>query len=110
LVADLKEAISWAEQNKRRWAFTSSNAGSRYFEDFCDLSQLNEIDWDAVRTDSWQSCSEKKQAEFLIENCFPWELVERIGVISKEYKNIVNQQLTAAKHKPEVEVQSHWYY
>ena len=26
---------------------------------------------------------ERKQAEFLVEEFFPWELVERIGVIDK---------------------------
>ena len=43
LVADLENTIAWANQKNKKWVFTSSNAGSFYFEDFHDLSQLNEI-------------------------------------------------------------------
>ncbi len=32
LQADLHASVAWAHQQNRRWAFTASNAGSRYFE------------------------------------------------------------------------------
>lgn len=48
LEADLHETVNWANANGQRWAFTLSNAGARYFEDRCDLGQLDEINWDAV--------------------------------------------------------------
>ena len=83
LEADLEETVAWADRNKQRWAFTLSNAGSRYFEDHCDLAQLDKIDWKAVRAEDWRDCKEGKQAEFLIEQQFPWELVARIGVRSQ---------------------------
>jgi hypothetical protein len=88
LEADLLKVVSWAERNEVRWAFTLSNAGARYFEDRADLGSLHEIDWDAVATNQWSgrgiasSVKEGKQAEFLVEASFPWELVERIGVLS----------------------------
>jgi len=110
LVADLANTIAWANQNNKKWAFTSSNAGSFYFEDFCNLSQLNEINWDAVNAKYWSSCREEKQAEFLIEDYFPWNLVEQIGVISTEYYIIVNKNLAAATHKPKIKVRYEWYY
>lgn len=31
LEADLHQVVAWADARKRRWAFTSSNAGSNYF-------------------------------------------------------------------------------
>ena len=40
LEADLRSTVAWAEEQKRRWAFTSSNAGSLYFDDFCDLDRF----------------------------------------------------------------------
>src|SRR2546425_1151629 len=40
LEADLHTVVDWATQNNRRWAFTLSNAGSRFFEDRCDLAHL----------------------------------------------------------------------
>jgi hypothetical protein len=82
LEADLHATVDWANKAQRRWAFTLSNAGSRYFEDRADLTQLADIDWEAVRTNSWVNCREGKQAEFLLEHEFPWMLVERIGVKS----------------------------
>ena len=47
--------MDWAERQGRRWAFTLSNAGSRYFQDRCDLAQLDEIDREAVRARNWQN-------------------------------------------------------
>jgi hypothetical protein len=104
-----ENTIAWANQKNKKWAFTSSNAGSFYFEDFHDLSQLNEINWDAVHEHYWSGCREEKQAEFLIEDCFPWNLVEEIGVISTEYHRIV-KKLATATHKPKIKVRNEWYY
>ena len=43
LEADLHEAANWAERHERRWAFTLSNAGSRYFQDRCDLGPIGRV-------------------------------------------------------------------
>lgn len=83
LVADLASAVRWATDNGRRWVFTDCNAGSYYFNDYADLNQLDQIDWNAVEARSWSSCREQKQAEFLLEYNFPWHLIERIGVHSR---------------------------
>ncbi len=110
LVADLHRAVDWANQNRKRWAFTTGNAGSYIFEDYGDLSQLEKIDWNSVKEMYWSRCREEKQAEFLMEDCFPWELIEKIGVISPEYDRIVNRILKEAAHKPKVAVRRDWYY
>ena len=93
-----------------RWAFTLSNAGARYFEDRSDLGQLGEIDWDAVEATHWSRCKEGKQAEFLIEQRFPWELVSRIGVRSQRVCYQTEAVLEAAAHRPPVEIRPAWYY
>jgi hypothetical protein len=36
--ADLRATVAWADAQMRRWAFTLSNAGARYFEDRSDLT------------------------------------------------------------------------
>ena len=56
LEADLHEAVDWAERHGRRWAFTLSNAGSRYFQDRCDRAQLDELDWAAIQARDWRAC------------------------------------------------------
>jgi hypothetical protein len=110
LEADLRQTVAWADQQRVRWAFTLSNAGARYFEDRCDLQHLAQIDWNAVQATDWRSCKEGKQAEFLIEQRFPWELVSRIGVRSALIQQQVTNLLKAASHRPKVEVQANWYY
>jgi ssDNA thymidine ADP-ribosyltransferase, DarT len=110
LEADLHAVVDWARRHKRRWAFTLSNAGSYYFEDRADLSQLDEIDWDCVQARQWKNCKERKQAEFLLEHSFPFKLVERIGVHSKaQYQQVVNT-LPNRGHQPNVEICPDWYY
>jgi hypothetical protein len=114
--ADLRTSVAWAQQNNQRWAFTLSNAGAYYFEDRCDLAQLNEINWEAVQANRWSgngialSVKEGKQAEFLMEYNFPWHLVERIGVRSRGIYQQVTNALLAGGHRPQVEIKPEWYY
>ena len=114
--ADLRASVAWAQQNDQRWAFTLSNAGAYYFEDRCDLAQLDEINWEAVQTNRWggngiaSSIKEGKQAEFLIEHDFPWHLVKRIGVYSWGVYQQVTTALSVGNHRPLVEIKPEWYY
>lgn len=110
LEADLRQTVTWAEEHDQRWAFTLSNAGARYFEDRCNLAQLGEIDWNAVQATDWQQCQEGKQAEFLIERQFPWELVSRIGVLTQQVYGQVSTALQTAAHRPPIEIRPDWYY
>lgn len=110
LEADLYRSVAWAVENDRRWAFTLSNAGSNYFEDRCELGRLVEINWDAVRERYWQAVREQKQAEFLMEDTFPWGLIERIGVSSPQMYQQVMNVLPVGGHRPTVEVKYDWYY
>jgi len=110
LEADLRSVVAWADQQRRRWAFTLSNAGSRFFEDRGDLTNLDEIDWDAVHARDWRKCKEGKQAEFLLEHSFPWNLVERIGVHSRAVLQQTVDSLPANCDRPVVEVRTEWYY
>jgi ssDNA thymidine ADP-ribosyltransferase, DarT len=116
LEADLHATIAWAQQNKRRWAFTLSNAGAHYFEDRADIARLSDINWDAVQANRWsgngvsRSVKEGKQAEFLIEQAFPWHLVERIGVFSQGYVQPVSNSMHGAAHRPRIEIRRNWYY
>lgn len=110
LEADLRATVAWAETNGRRWAFTLSNAGSYMFEDRSDLAQLDEIDWEAVQATNWSKRKEGKQAEFLLEQSFPFELVERIGVLNLAVSRQVAQSLAPGGHRPVVEIRRDWYY
>lgn len=110
LEADLRSVVDWAHEHDRRWAFTLSNAGSYYFEDRSDLAHLDEIDWEAVEARDWRRHKDGKQAEFLLERSFPWELVERIGVHSPAIHRQVVTAMPSGGHRPPVEVLRSWYY
>lgn len=111
LQADLRTVVEWANAQPARWAFTLSNAGSYFFEDRSDLARLGEINWPAVQATDWRGgLKEGKQAEFLLEQQFPWHLVERIGVTNRLiYQQVVNA-LPARGHRPQVEIRPDWYY
>lgn len=110
LEADLRETVEWAEDRNRRWAFTLTNAGSTYFEDRSDIDRLDEIDWPAVAARDWRSCKEGKQAEFLLERSFPWDLVRRIGTCSTKIAQRIANSFDDDDHRPPVEIRREWYY
>jgi hypothetical protein len=112
LEADLRVVVEWANGNARRWAFSKGNAGARYAEFLNDMGRLDDLHWEAIAAMDWQDpfVKEAKQAEFLIEYSFPWELVERIGVFDDERRRKVLGALDGAGHKPVVVVQRNWYY
>ncbi|WP_228779798.1 type II toxin-antitoxin system toxin DNA ADP-ribosyl transferase DarT [Rouxiella silvae] len=113
LQLDLYDTIRWAQQQGRRWSFTLSNAGSNYFEDRCNLNQLNEINWSAVQSIQWGGdggIKEAKQAEFLLERDVPWLLIEKVGVFSNTEHQQVADILRGLAHRPDIEIQRSWYY
>ena len=107
---DLLPTVARADANQRRWAFTSSNAGANYFDDYSDIEELKMLNWAAVHAKYWQECREEKQAEFLVEGSFPWELVSRIGVRSRRIRDRVLSTIQPHSHRPSVAIKPGWYY
>lgn len=116
LEADMLTTITWAEANNKQWAFTNTNAGSKYFEDYNNFADLDKVDWSAVRANIWSGAGidttikEFKQAEFLIEDCFPWHLVTRIGVNVQSIYNKAHAIISQTGHRPQVQILREWYY
>jgi hypothetical protein len=112
LEADLHRVLQWAAANSRRWAFSLSNAGAFYTQFRAELAQLGDINWDAVAATDFRPADvkEAKQAEFLMENSFPWPLVERIGVHSQAIATRVANAMQGATHRPVIEIKRDWYY
>lgn len=110
LEADFNAVVQWANANNRRWAFSTINAANAAAEFRNDLARLNDIKWDAVATRDWAACRDEKQAEFLLNDNFPWNLVERIGVHSRPIYDQVLAILNGAAHRPRVEMKPDWYY
>ncbi len=109
LEADLMEAITWADAQPRRWAFTLANAGAVLTEFRNSVDRLDGVDWDAVEARDWSRVKDGKQAEFLMYESFPWELVRSIAVHSDAVAAQVAGILGGAG-APTVAVRRDWYY
>lgn len=112
LVADLHEAIEWAESERRQWAFSLSNAGARYALFHNRRDHLGKLDWSAINSRDFQSSEikEKKQAEFLMHESFPWHLIRSIGVCSHSTRQHVESIAAQSSHHPTIEVHKEWYF
>ena len=112
LQADLNATIRWATSKNIKWAFTPTNAGAAYTDFYNTPNELDQIDWDAVRNRDFRSPSVKegKQAEFLVQNWFPWELVESVGVFDQNRLDLVTRTLVTSEHQPTVQVENGWYF
>ncbi|MCT7636406.1 type II toxin-antitoxin system toxin DNA ADP-ribosyl transferase DarT [Aliarcobacter butzleri] len=110
LEADFMNSIYWANSNGKRWVFTSSNAGSRYFQDTNNIANLSQLNWNAINARYWNDVVEEKQAEFLCEHSFEWSLIHRIGVSNQTVYQQVLNIINSSYHKPYVEVKNDWYY
>lgn len=112
LEADLHSVAAWADANRTRWAFSLSNAGGRYVQFRSNLAQLDELRWTAIMATDFRDTDikEAKQAEFLLCGRFPWELVQRLGVISHRRRRQVAGALETAAHQPPIAVIPQWYF
>ena len=95
-----------------KWAFSLANAATSYTSFFSDAETLDQINWEAVRNRDFRSpaVKEGKQAEFLVCDKFPWELVEHVGVFDQNRLELVTEALVTSTHQPTVRVENSWYY
>jgi hypothetical protein len=112
LEADLRSVVEWAEAVGTRWAFTLSNAGARYVEFRSRMDELDQLDWTAIAATDFRApdIKEGKQAEFLLRERFPFDLVERIGVASSGVRARVAEAIADANHRPAIEIRPDWYF
>lgn len=112
LEADLHRVVEWADAHERAWALSLSNAGANYVEFRSRLSDLHELNWQAIAATDFRSpeVNEGKQAEFLVHRSFPWALVERVGVQSQGIKARAEEAMEGCGHEPSVDVMPGWYY
>ncbi len=98
------------------FVFTDGHAVMEFTTFFDDLDYLGAIDWDVMESRYWFDINEdndrkrRRQAEFLVKNFFPWELIREIGVINSTIKAKPENILQNFTHKPSVIVQKNWYY
>ena len=107
--------IQWADDNNRPWAFSLSNAGSRYAEFRNRVDELDELDWEAIRNHIFRDpevkeAKQAKQAEFLVYETLPFWLFDRIGVRSQRMVGRAEAVLQGLDPRPAIEIRAQWYY
>lgn len=112
LEADFHRVVDWATTSSVRWAFSLSNAGAYYTEFRSRVADLNQLDWNAIMASDFRDpdVKERKQAEFLIHERFPLELVERIGVRRPAIRTRAENALATAPRLIQVDVRPEWYF
>lgn len=112
LMFDMQEVIEWAESKGKRWAFSDRNAAASIASFYDNLEDLGEINWNAVKSHDFAVSENKegKQAEFLVEDYVPWNLVQKIGVFGTTQQQQVTEIIEESDHTPQVSVARGWYF
>ncbi|MBV9387481.1 MAG: DUF4433 domain-containing protein [Chroococcidiopsidaceae cyanobacterium CP_BM_ER_R8_30] len=98
------------------FVFTDGHGIMAITKFFDDLIDLREIDWAVMARRYWKDTPEdnercrRRQAEFLIHGCFPWNLTREIGVMNFARETQVRRIIKISPHQPQIRVHSEWYY
>ncbi|MEE4358558.1 MAG: DUF4433 domain-containing protein [Desulfococcaceae bacterium] len=99
-----------------RYVFTDGHGIMSLTDFFDNFEYLNEIDWEVMNSIYWNDTNEnpdrkrRRQAEFLIYRCFPWNMIEMIAVINGKMKAAVEKIISAADYHPAIICKPDWYY
>ncbi len=102
--------------NNLTFAFTDGHATMAYSEFYDDLQSLNKIDWQIMQKKYWRDTQEdgdrkrRRQAEFLIHQYCPWQLIKEIGVINSTLESQVRSILQKFNCNNSIKVYPSWYY
>lgn len=109
-IVHLVSSVNTATSLGKPWAFTDRHADLAYATYFASLDKLSEVDWNVMPLTYWagDEIKEKRQAEFLVHESFPWSAVQSIGVKSTAVAAKVQALLRGSA--PPVAVRPDWYY
>jgi len=77
------------------FVFSDGHGIAAFTQWFDDLNDLDQVDWDIVYADYWADTVDdmdrqrREQAEFLVHQFCPWDVVNRIGVLNEAVKQKV---------------------
>lgn len=98
------------------FVFTEGHAVISISKFFTNLADLKKVDWKIMAARYWHDTDtdgdrkRRREAEFLVQNQLPWNLIQNIGVYDKNIEARVTQILETVEHKPDVTVERGWYY
>ena len=98
------------------FAFTDRHAVLAYAHFYDDLRAIDHVDYGLMRALHWHETDqhpqrkERRQAEFLVHESVPFDLVGAVGVIDEEAKHRAEHHLEPLREAPPVIVKPDWYY
>jgi hypothetical protein len=98
------------------FVFTDGHGIVAFTGFFDDLAQLDSVDWDVMRDTYWRDTNEdqdrsrRRQAEFLVHEFVPFEIITEIGVYNGNVQRQVEAALQATPYQPVVKEERNWYY
>lgn len=97
-------------------AFTDGHAIMAWTEFYDDLSDLDKVDWPLMEAKYWSDKLEdmdrrrRRQAEFLVHESMPWELIAEIVVMNQSVEAKVREILMREGDTTPVQTRRSWYY
>ena len=97
------------------YVFTDRHAYVHTRQIYDDLTRLDQLDWDTIRSEKWANTEsdpdrrERKMAEFLVHRFVPWTHIQGIGVFSQSYKEDAETVLKRFEVNTRVEIKQNWY-
>ncbi|MEJ2724834.1 MAG: DUF4433 domain-containing protein [Deltaproteobacteria bacterium] len=100
------------------FVFSDGHGIAVFTQWFDDLVDLNQVDWRAVQARYWADTPQamdrqrRKQAEFLVHQFCPWELILEIAVVNAAVRDRVRDILQGVPtvYRRPVRVRPNWYY
>ena len=110
-IVHLVSSVNTAIALGKPWAFTDLHADLGYATYFSSLDKLGEVDWTVMPLTYWANnddTKQKRQAEFLVYDSFPWSAVELIGVRTPAIAAHLRPLIPGGT--PPVAIKPNWYY
>ena len=116
-VLHLVSTVKTASSTGQPWCFTDGHAEMGMTE-FCDdLKRLDGlVNSEIMEGRYWNDTvaqpdrKRRRQAEFLVRECFPWKFIRSIGVYDADTAAKVAKIMSKEKHQPPIEIHPTWYY
>jgi DUF971 family protein len=104
------------QQHNISFVFTDGHGIMAWTAFFDDLAQLSEVDWAVMELEYWNDTNQdpdrkrRRQAEFLVYEVFPWDLVHEVGVKTNRMQEAVQKVISDHGKSTTVTVHPEWYY
>jgi hypothetical protein len=112
-IVHLVSSVQVAIDSGRPWTFTDRHADLGHAIYYDDICQIGEVDWAVMETRQWggdNDLKERRQAEFLVHDWFPWSAIQQVVTRTEETAERVRSILAPHGAMQSVTVEPSWYY